>query len=268
MAIEVITQYKCPETGKLWPTEKQARDCAARAKVRQKKKEKELKEKQKAFAEKEYRRNYIRLNAKSPSHAIELLISKSEEFWGIKFTVKDPARRWIKTTAPLTCLSCGRIDLWGEIVDVETFEKYFRSKESYVCISDFMEYIEFRTGSGANGRFDSHNFSMDIYIRLRDFPLIKENYQIVTAERKKIQNRTILKTHARSLAYNLSTEQPEYRRMHTLLDKLHKLMDKLDLKMTTFSNNFVDRYINEFWEGANPPPQINENLQQLFSDVN
>jgi hypothetical protein len=129
--IEVVTQYKCPVTGNLWPTEKQAKDCAARARAREKKKEKLAKERKKLAEEREFRRNFVRLNAKSPANAISLLVDKSEEFWGIKFELKNPEGLYWSRNYTGDRLCSGTVEIKAEITNTELYERYYREIDPY-----------------------------------------------------------------------------------------------------------------------------------------
>lgn len=270
--IEVVTQYKCPVTGKLWPTEKQAKDCAARARARAKKKLAEEEEAKKLAEEKEFRRNFVRLNAKSPSHAFELLLSKSEEFWGIKFEIPELAEGlyWCTRSRDNEKLFSGSsVIIKAKVTDTELLEKNYRRLVSYwrLSISDFLNFIGFETGSGNPGDFDVNSFRMNMYIPFERFPLINTNFKLVKSDRDKLYQRHNHRNEVFRMARVTALEQPECQEMQDILNNLNNLRGDLGDKIESYVRIFVDRYVTEFWDKVNPVPSVNSELQEMFSNV-
>lgn len=269
--IEVVTQYKCPVTGKLWPTEKQAKDCAARARARAKKKIAEEKEAKKLSEEKEFRRNFVRLNAKSPAHAIELLLSKSEEFWGIKFEIPELAGGlcwFMSRDETMLCLNSNLI-VRGKVTDTELLEKNYRTLGGYwrSGISDFLNFIGFETGSGNPGDFEGNNFRMNIYIPFERFPVINTNFKLLKSDRDKLSQRNSHRNRVYDMAKVTALQQPECQEMQHVLTSLDELRNDLRIKQQDYIDNFSRKYVTEFWDKVNPVPTVNSELQEMFSNV-
>lgn len=274
--IEVVTQYKCPVTGELWPTEKQAKNCAARARARAKKKLAEEEQTKKLSEEREFRRNFVRLNAKSPAHAIELLLSKSEEFWGIRFEIPRLAvpgvlaqsLYWHTDASNEKCASSVVI-IEAKVTDTELLKKNYTGIERFrrPSISNFLNFIGFETGSGNPGNFDGTNFRMNIYIPFERFPLINTNFKLLKSDRDKLRRRNTHRNEVFSMAQNTASEQPECQEMQHVLTSLNDLLSDLRSKQQNYINNFATKYVTEFWDKVNPEPTVNSELQELFSDV-
>lgn len=269
--IEVVTRYKCPVTGKLWPTEKQARDCAARARAREKKKLAEEEQKKKLSEEKEFRRNFVRLNAKSPAHAIELLLSKSEEFWGIKFEIPELAGGlyWCTNMDNEKLCSGSTMIFKVKVTDTELLKKNYHTLGSYwrPSISNFLNFIGFETGSGNPGEFDGNNFRMNMYIPFERFPVINTNFKLFKSDRDKLSQRQDHRKRAYNMAKVTAAEQPECQEMQHVLTSLDYLRNKLNSKKQKYIDNFATKYVTEFWDKVNPKPSVNSELQEMFSNV-
>lgn len=264
--IEAVTLYKCPETGKLWPTEKQAKQSATRAKAREKKREEQEKAKAELQREITFRRDYIRLNAESPKHAMELLMEKSEEFWGIKF-IKNTLEyiSWTKSVNGNYLVS-GRISLSGKITCQETCDKYWPGDNYWESISDFLRFIRFDTGGGCGGRLGHYEFSMEVKIPLDSFPKLNDNYLLFKSETdkksKRVQEIEIIRAAARKLA----GDQKEYEDIEQSVRELELLCNDLHKKLSVYASCFSDHYLN-IWMKENPAPQLNSHILELFENV-
>jgi hypothetical protein len=269
--IEVITSYKCPVTGKLWPTEKQAKDCAARARARAKKKLAEEEEAKKLSEEKEFRRNFVRLNAKSPAHAFELLLSKSEEFWGIEFEIPELAggSYWNTTKDNQKLCSGSIVIIKAEVTDTGLFKKNYRALGGLWTpgISDFLNFIGFETGSGNPGDFSGSSFRMNIYIPFDRFPVINTNFKLMKSDRDKLSQRHNHRNQVLCMAKATASEQPECQEMQHILTSLDELRGDLRSKQQNYIDNFANKYVTEFWDKVNPVPTVNSELQEMFSNV-
>lgn len=265
--IEVVTQYKCPVTGLLWSTEKQAKNCATRARARAKKKLAEEEEAKKLAEEMEFRRNFVRLNAKSPSHAFELLLSKSEEFWGIKFELEEELH-WFMTKNEVGLASTSHLVIKAKVTDTKIFTRYYQVvKYCIPSISDFLEFIGFVTGSGTPGNFNSSRFKMSVYIPFENFPTIDTNFKLVKSDRDKLSQRHNHRNEVFRMARVTALEQPECQEMQDILNNLNNLRGDLGDKVESYVRIFVDRYVTEFWDKVNPVPSVNSELQEMFSNV-
>lgn len=269
--IEVVTQYKCPVTGKLWPTQKQAKDCAARARARAKKKLAEEEQTKKLSEEREFRRNFVRLNAKSPAHAIELLLSKSEEFWGIKFEIPELAGGlyWCTSRDNENLCSGSSVIIKVKVTDTGLLKKNYSALEHLwrPSISDFLNFIGFETGSGIPGNFGGTNFRTNIYIPFERFPLINTNFKLMKSDRDKLFRRNTHRNEVIRLAKVTASEQPECQEMQHVLTSLDDLINDLHSKRQNYIDNFATKYVTEFWDKVNPVPTVNSELQEMFSNV-
>lgn len=269
--IEAVTQYKCPVTGKLWPTEKQAKNCAARAKAREKEKLAKKEEIKKLAEEKEFCRNFVRFNAKSPDHAIELLLSKSEEFWGIKLGIYENVNGlyWYEAKSGERLCSSASFTITAKVTDAKLFQKNYRVLEDYwkPSISDFLRFIGFETGSGNPGEFGGYTFSMNVYIPFEEFPIINTNHKLLKIDKEKRSQRNYLRNGVRSIAEITATIQPECEKMHNVINDLENILSNLRNKRRTYIDNFANKYMAEFWDKVNPEPPVNSELEEMFPNV-
>lgn len=266
--IEVVTQYKCPVTGKLWPTKKQAKDCAARARARAKKKLAEEEQKKKLSEEREFRRNFVRLNAKSPAHAFELLLSKSEEFWGIRFELAGGSY-WCTSRDDKELCSGSSVIIKAKVTDTELLKKNYCALAGpwRPNISNFLNFIGFETGSGSPGDFDGNNFRMNMYIPFERFPLINTNFKLYKSDRDKLSRRNTHRNEVFVTAKKTAAEQPECQEMQHVLTSLDDLRNDLLSKQQSYIYNFAEKYVTEFWDKVNPVPTVNSELHEMFSNV-
>jgi hypothetical protein len=265
--IEPVTLYKCPETGKLFDTAKKAENSAKSHRAKVKREEKKKQQEQEDAKEKEFRRNYIRLNAVSPENAIELLLEKSEEFWGISLIV----RRVCKVTYEKTYkyFSFGFLEIEGKIVDSALYEKYYKSNTRgyfYHGISDFLGFLQFETGSGNPGQFNEYPFRMDLRIPEEKFLVIKSNFDNVSRDRSKLSEFDKNREIARQSACRLSYYLPEYEKLSLLVNNLNSLIEHAHGKMGEIISYNSSQYV-KLWESVNPAPQVNSDLLSLFENV-
>jgi hypothetical protein len=261
--IESVTLYKCPETGKLFDTAKKAQNSAKSQREKVKREEKKKQQEK----EKEFRRNYIRLNAVSPDNAIELLREKSKEFWGIEFlSVRGGGSYSHGKGISSSYISLGSCELSASVVDKTLFRKYFCSTSDTPSISYFLGFIGFRTGSGCPGKFDDYDFRMDVRMELNQFPLIKKNWEKVAADRTAMTIYLSTRDNVKLSARNLSRQLPEYLKLKDLYEEIVNLSQLLSIKISEMENHNESEYIR-LWEGANPPPKVNDLLLETFNNV-
>ena len=230
MTIDRVTMFKCPETGKLFKTERGAKNSAKRARD-----DKELSVLAKGFdlSGFEAQRDYVRLNATSPHQVMDLVTQKAEEFWGLKITTSTVGR---------TCVQHGRGSsmeiAFGQChIEVDSSEscmiaymreqarirkdKYYRDPSIYDMLFGSMGFKGFDSNGGNTGRCSDgshpgYPLLMSFRGQLERFPLIDESHRKWVAHRDEYDRYVGEKSMAEGYGICLARSSMEYGKLREL----------------------------------------------------
>jgi hypothetical protein len=231
MSIESVTMYKCPETGKLYKTKRGAENSAKR--IRDERSRELLAT---GFDPDQFgsQRDYVRLNATSPKHIIELVAEKAEEFWGLKVVSFKYGGIYINysETKGYTVISFSNCEI---VVDGEGScrleymrrlakadgNRWFREPSISDLLFDSMGFRGFETGSGCPGRCrdkesSGYSFQMALQARLEDFPIISKRYGEWKAHEDEYDRYVSSRDRAKDYGLKLARSTPEYDKLMEL----------------------------------------------------
>lgn len=272
---EAVTMYRCPETGKLYDTEQKAKDSAKRFREKVERAKKKAEADAKERAELEYQRNYVRLNATSSSHALELIVEKAKEFWGIDVMVNNvsPIVKDLpdESVEGKNLISLGRIKIRARGRDTEFYKKV-KSTRSGIFepgVDDVLfsyGFKGFSLGGGPSGEFEVYEMKREVSLIFDDFPLIAERYEQWlrhTGPRAKYKSDLYL---AESEALVLSRLDPEYRKLKKMHDYYQSCLQEVDNASSSLLY-FNRRTYMEKFRSSTPEYVIPEDLLNQFGDV-
>jgi hypothetical protein len=277
MTIDRVTMFKCPETGKLFKTERGAKNSAKRARD-----DKELSVLAKGFdlSGFEAQQDYVRLNATSPHQVMDLVTQKAEEFWGLKITM---------STEGSTSIHHGRGSsmeiAFGQChIEVDSSEscmiaylreqariskdKYYRDPSIYNMLFGSMGFKGFDSNGGNPGRCkDSGHLGypllMSFRAQLEGFPLIAERYRDWTTHRDEYDRYVGEKSMAEGYGICLARSSMEYGKLKEL-STYHRNCDEVVRKsFFELERYYVDGLVKK-WEVVNPPVEKDTELWEMF----
>lgn len=254
-SVETVSMFKCPETGKLFPTLAEARK-SARA-VR--------KEREKA-EETERKKDYIRLNASTPREVVDLLVEKSLEFWGVKLEINS---LWTHR-----CIG-DRINFSIDLKAHSTKSRGWmnishcriRGSISDTYTKDLIQY-GFNGFNLSNTRFhyrvNSFTTSkIELSIKISDFPLISEKHNKYEEQGRNLSLWQSSFFAARLLGNAIARQSVEVSKLSELIE----YHEKCAQRYKEVQNNLYGHYDKEVttpWESKNPAPEIDQELKEMF----
>ena len=277
-AIEPVTMYKCPETGKLYKTKRGAENSAKRVRGER---NRELLATGFDPSRFEAQRDYVRLNATSPKHIIELVIEKAEEFWGLKVTrFKDNGGRvYHDVRKNCTMISFGNFEVEVNAAGSCRLEymrrqakrdknRWFSEPSISSLLFDGSGFNGFETGSGCPGRCSDggssgYPFRMGLEARLEEFPIIRKRYEEWQAFKNEYDLYVSSRDRAKNYGLKLARSTPEY-------DKLMELQgyhEACGAIVRDSIRELEDHYmfgLVEKWEGLNPAVVLDPELSEMF----
>lgn len=286
MAISTVTMYRCKENNKLYDSPEKAKAASRRHKAKAKREKERLEAEKKDMEEMHQRSNYVRLNATSSHHALELIAEKAKEYWDLDVKVErkgsvvlDVPReyKWPsyenKLYIDLTTVS---ISVSYEGKSNSHLERVKQKKGGMfpVDIKDLLfapalgGFSGFRVGSGCYGCFSGNsplaraNFKADIKLIFDDFPLIVKRYAEWKDHRGKYREGLRKQGDIRSYSTELLCQDPQYIQLSEIekyyeqcLDKVKRVKEDLHNYYTTSLSKLHSEYypIHEI-----PPHLLNQ----------
>jgi len=277
MTIDRVTMFKCPETGKLFKTERGAENSAKRARDY-----KELSVLAKGFDPSgfESQRDYVRLNATSPRQVMDLVAQKAEEFWGLKVTT---------STAGRTCVQHGRgssmeIGFGQCHIEVDSSEscmiaymreqariskdKYYRDPSIYDMLFGSMGFKGFDSNGGNPGRCRDSGHSgypliMSFRAQLEGFPLIHESHRKWVAHKEEYDNYEHEKRTLEGYGVYLARSSTEYEKLAELRTYHQSCNWILEENIKKLESYYMDG-LSDRWVGVNPRVVKDLELWDMF----
>jgi hypothetical protein len=274
MSIKSVTMYECPETGKLYKTKKGAENSAKRVRDER---SRELLATGFDPSQFDAQRDYVRLNATSPKHIIELVIEKAEEFWGLKVTkfITNGVRVYYNNV--ISFGNCEvEVDAAGSCRLEYMRRQAKRDKNRWFrepCISSLLfdgsGFKGFETGSGCPGRCSDaessgYPFRMGLEARLEEFPIIHKRYEEWRAHEAEYERYMSSRDRAKGYGLKLARSTPEYDK----LMELHGYHEACGAIIRDSIRSLEDYYIDGLvykWDQVNTPVVKDLELWEMFA---
>jgi hypothetical protein len=265
--IKPKTMYECPGTGKLYDTREKALKAQRSFRAAVKKKENEEKEKQ----ELEQCVNFVRLNARSPGEAWDMVVQRSLDIWGVRI---DPGCHLSFAKSPhFSKFEC-RFTCSAEIADKSKFDRYQKifMKKRIHFIDDLDDFINltnkgFKSWGGGRIAVDNTNSkSATLELDIANFPIIESNWRVVQDQRKLIEDD---KNRKRALAHafhNKITNLEEVNSLGRDIARLNFIVKELTRKRDEIVEHNLDKF-RVMLEKSIPPVEIDHELSDLFESV-
>jgi hypothetical protein len=262
--IAPVTMFPCPITGKLYKTERGAKNSAKREQLRIEAEEAKRKEQQKSKEQKEEEINWLRLNLEDINDLPVLMKSRFKELYDWDLDVSFHGLRFGNVSNSHTCPIGGVMNWSREYKDRPTYYlgwsgriegtlKGNLPKLTFMnSISDIIngKFKGLHTGTGCPGRPNEFKMSIGFNMFLDDFPKLKEKYEKYLIEKEKNDtnksNIDVRNTNARSYAKNHSDYQKAlelFKRvefiMHQKFEQLHQeYQNKNPVNPITLSDDY------------------------------
>lgn len=247
-----IQMFACPETGKLYKTERGALASAKRAKEAREKVEAEEKEKQKSLEEVEKEVNWLRLNLEDVKDLPKLMKSRAKELYDWDLDVRLHNLYFCNVSNSHNCPING-VTNWCEI-DVDKPTHYLGwsgritgmlrgavPKLTFMnSIADAikLKFKGMHTGTGNPGSPNEYSMDIGFNMFLDDFPKLKEKYEIYENESIKHNKNTLNFNKLNNEAHEFAKNHPDYKKAQALLEKVRSIRD-------IRYNNLFDEYRNQ-----------------------
>lgn len=241
--IKVVARFICPETGKEFRTEQEARTSADNIR-----RDRTFKHEQgyKNIIEEEIarRQNYIKANLENPADLERMIKEKAKEFWNIDFncSIKDLVfEELIVVPAEPKCF------VWrGKIVGVLPYKgEYQLQNISDIMLSNKQEsFLGFHYLQGYRGVLCEDNYKVSIEFRffLDDFPRLKEKHDKFLKESEKYQAFLIEFYKREAMANNFANTQS---RILDLEYEVEELKKKISLEKDMYAKRYLANNILE-----------------------
>lgn len=268
--IKAVTVYQIPGSDKLYKSEDLAAKAMKAAKQREAREKRKREREEEERRVREEQRNYVRLNAVSPSHALQLVAEKAKEYWGLEVVVVRGASR------KRIVVKNGEEFINLESVEISLSDPSGNGLKKLGVVrggfSISIEEILFRSGfsgfyaeGGFRGRCGEYNMEMYLSLRMDEFPLIKEKYE--EWKRQKERESEYMKRMQRlGLAAGLlAAQDPSCIRADELL-KYYE--DCLDIARTRRDNIYSSyrRGLQKLFEVSEPPVKVDKELEEQFGE--
>jgi hypothetical protein len=278
MSIESVTMFKCPETGKLYKTKRGAENSAKRVRDER---SRELLATGFDPSEFESQRDYVRLNATSPKHIIELVIEKAEEFWGLKVTsfLTNGERVYYNNRENCTMISFGSCEVEVDAAGSCRLEymrrqakrdknRWFSEPSISNLLFDGSGFKGFETGSGGPGRCSDaessgYPFRMGLQARLEEFPIIHKRYGEWELFEAEYDRYVSSRDRAKDYGLKLARSTPEYDKLRELQGYHEACGAIIRDSIRELENHYVSGLV-EKWEGLNPAVVLDPELSEMF----
>lgn len=269
MTIELVTMFRCPETGKLFKTERGAENSAKRTRD-----DKELSLLATGFDPSgfEAQQDYVRLNATNPMSIIDLVREKAEEFWGLKITRFEVNKAFVTPGKEISFGQCHievnsagscRLAYMVQKAKVEK-DKWYREPSISDLLFGSMGFRGFETGSGCPGRCGDYPFRMSpLTARLEEFPLINERYRDWTTHKGEYDRYVREKRMAEGYGYWLARSSTEYEKLEELR-AYHRNCDEIVKESISKLESYYVEGLVQKWEAINPPVERDTELWDMF----
>jgi len=269
MTIDRVTMFKCPETGKLFKTERGAENSAKREREA-----KELSLLATGFDPSgfEAQQNYVRLNATRPQDIMRLVVEKAEEFWGLKVMVLGMGEASVSYGGGSISFSqCYiEVDSTGSCRLAYMAEQARISKDKWYrvpSISDLlfgsMGFKGFVTGGGNPGRCGDYPLRMDVKAKLSDFPIIAERYGSWVTHRREYDEYEKMKRVMEGYGRCLARSSTEYGKLEELRAYHSTCARTVEKSMGELDSYYVGGLVKK-WVGINPPVVKDLELWEMF----
>lgn len=269
MTIDRVTMFKCPETGKLFKTERGAENSAKRERGA-----KELSLLATGFDPSgfEAQQNYVRLNATSPQDIMRLVGEKAEEFWGLKVTkmvtgnvpvVRDNSTMYfgpchIEVNSTGSC----RLAYMAEQARISK-DKWYRVPYISDLLFGSMGFKGFETGFGNPGSFGTYPLRMEVKAKIVDFPIIAERYGNWVTHKSQYDEYEKKKLVVENYSRILSRSSTEYRKLEELRAYHSTCARAVEHKMGELESYYKEGLM-EKWVGINSPVFKDPELWGMF----
>ena len=279
MTIDRVTMFKCPETGKLFKTERGAKNCAERERGA-----KELSLLATGFDPSgfEAQQDYVRLNATRPQDIMELVREKAEEFWGLKVTrlKVDPVSVSSRVSGPV--ISFGQC-----LIEVDSSEScrlaYMREQARIVNRKRYRDLTIYDLLFGSKG-FKGFSYSgsggmlgrcsdginpgfmldMSFTARLEEFPLINQSYHEWLTHKNEFDEYEHKKRVTGRYGRILAQSSPEYEKLRELVDYHERCVELVRVSVIDLVTYYTEGLV-EKWVGINPPVVKKSELWDMFA---
>lgn len=223
MTINRVTMFKCPETGKLFKTERGAENSAKRERGA-----KELSLLATGFDPSgfEAQQNYVRLNATSPQDIMRLVGEKAEEFWGLKVTTMSVGQVRVcnfgdlisfgRCTITVNSTGSCRLAYMAEQARIRKDKWYRVPSISNLLFGPVSGFKGFETGSGCEGRCGEYPLQMDVKAKIVEFPIIAERHGNWVTNRREYDKYEYKKSVMEGYGLCLARSSPEYMKLEEL----------------------------------------------------
>lgn len=277
MTIDRVTMFKCPETGKLFKTERGAKNSAKRAKEA-----KELSLLATGFdpSQFEAQRDYVRLNATTPEHIIDLVTQKAEEFWGFKVTRFEPGNViqvidrggnggkeiifgncYVEVDSSGSC----RLAYMAEQARISK-DKWYRVPSIYDLLFGSMGFRGFGSPGGTTGSCGSSPWPlrMPLMAKLEEFPLINQSYQEWITHKSEFDKYEHKKSVVTGYGRCLARSSTEYEKLKELRDYHERCVELVRDSLVDLETYYTEGLLKK-WVGINPPVVKNFELWGMFA---
>lgn len=267
MTIELVTMFKCPETGKLFKTEQGAENSAKRVRD-----SKELSLLATGFDPSgfEAQQNYVRLNATTPLDVMDLVEKKAEEFWGLKITamlvgqvsVSGDSISFGQCHIEVSSKGSCRLAYMREQARISK-DKSYREPSISDLLFDSMGFRGLETGTGCQGVCGNYPLRMPLKARLEDFPLIAKRHRDWVAHKAEYDRYVGEKRMAEGYGYWLARSSKEYEKLEELR-AYHRNCDEIVKKSVSELERYYVEGLVQKWEAINPPVEKDTGLWEMF----
>lgn len=268
-----IQMFACPETGKLYKTEKAALASAKKAKEAREKLKLEEKEKQKSIEEKEKEVNWLRLNVEDVNDIPKLMKSRAKELYDWDLDVSFSYLYFGKVSNSHSCPIDGVTNWCGIDVDKPTHYLGWSGRitgmlRGTVPKLTFMNSIAdaiklkfkgIHTGTGNPGSPNEYPMDIGFNMFLDDFPKLKEKYELYEIESRKYNQNTLNLNNLANEAHEFAKNHPDVKKAETLLEKVRSIRD-------IRYNNLFDEYQDQNKVELIPISDDYEYLSKMFNN--
>lgn len=267
--ITPITMYPCPITGKLYKTERGAKQSAKKQLDKQEQEILKLKEAQKTKEEKEAEIDWVRLNIEDIHDFPRMLKKRAKELyeWDLKFTFSS-IRFSNQLRNTHACPVGGKMS-WGKEASYfygwtgrarATLNGKFIKENFSTSTTDYIRknFRGIYFGTGCPGRPNEYELSIDFIMYLDDFPKLKEQFNLYQVEHKKHQ----ANAHAKQTQANNATI---YVSNHEDIVKANNVIERVNFIMANKKKELYDRHIAENVPVLVPLAENFSQLKDMFS---
>jgi len=269
MTIELVTMFKCPETGKLFKTERGAENSAKRTRD-----SKELSLLATGFDPSgfEAQRDYVRLNATTPLDVMNLVEEKAEEFWGLKITAMSVGR--VSVSYGGDSMSFGqchievsskgscRLAYMREQARINK-DKWYRDPSISDLLFGSMGFRGLETGGGCPGICGDYPLRMSLTARLEEFPLIAKRHRDWVAHKSEYDRYKAGLGRTERYGAALARSTAELERLVELRAYHRKCEEAVKKSIHELESYYVGGLVQK-WEMVNPPVEKNTELWEMF----